>query len=213
MRSVLRSAIARRAAALCVFAVATALTACNTDHLVAPASEPTPEFIASQTKVTDALAKLKSDMASPPSITMTGLQWEKALTAPVSRSFTVTFKDGGKLEIKELGFKIVVPKNAILTNNLLVTVTALEGKAVAYSFEPHGTLFVQPVSIEQGLNSTSWKNNKGKGLFNVGYFANDSQLNLLNGNALINEVLPAWLDRDKLYFDVFHFSGYMVSMD
>ncbi len=213
MRSVLRSAIARRAAALCVLAVATTLSACNADRLVAPAPAPSPEFNASQTKVSDALAKLKDLMASPPSITMTGLQWEQALQAPVSRSFVVTFKKGGKLEIKELGFKIDVPKGAILTDSLRVTVTALEGRAVAYSFEPHGTLFVLPVSIEQGLNSTSWKNNKGKGLFNVGYFAHDWQVNSLSGNALINDVLPAWLDQDKLYFDVFHFSGYMVSMD
>lgn len=211
MRSVLRSIISRRAAALCVLAVATTLSACSPDQLVAPIS--TPELTASQTKVSDALEKLKGVMESPPSITMTGLQWNNARQVPLSRSFMVTFKKGGQLEIKELGFKISVPKEAILTESVLVTVTALEGKAVAYSFEPHGTLFVEPVSIEQGLNLTSWKGNKSKGLFNVGYFAHDWQVNPLSGDALINEVMPAWLDRDKLYFDVFHFSGYMVSMD
>lgn len=192
-------------------AAASVLAACSSDSVVAPAAELM--VGPSATKVSDAVKKAKGAMESPPDITMTGLKWERQLDEPVVRSFPVTYKRGGKLEIKELGFKIEVPKEAILTDSIMVLVTALEGHTVAYSFEPHGTVFVEPVSIEQSLKGTSWKANKDKGLFSVGYFANDWQINTSSGRAQINEVLPAWLDRDKVFYDIFHFSGYMVSLD
>lgn len=213
----LRARLAARLARSLVVAGIAAATfttaACSADRVTEPTLSPT----AAASKTSDAWDKYREKGEGNVLKVNGALQWAKQLDAPVVRTFAVTDRDGGKLEIKELGFKIEVPKNALDNSDskvpLVITVTALPGKVVAYSFQPHGIRFLRPLEVDQELKATDWKGNKLNGIFTVGYFANDWQLDLAGNRILIDEFIPAYLRGDHLYFDISHFSGYMVSLD
>ena len=96
-----------------------------------------------------------------------------------------------------------------------ITVTAVAGSQVAYEFEPHGIQFVAPVVLSQNLSATS-ANNAGLLQPVVGaYFANLSDLDPVNGTALVSELLNTSLNllTKNATFAVFHFSGYLIATD
>ena len=144
-------------------------------------------------------------------INVTGLMRKKPLTASVARSANITQRDGGRIEIPELGFRLDIPAGAIPAASMVITVTALPGSMVAYDFQPHGTKFLKPLSIRQDLNGSNWDNLGVKGKLNGGYFKDVSQLNLTAGTAKLDETFPVTLQSSRLSFDIIHFSGYMVS--
>jgi hypothetical protein len=132
-----------------------------------------------------------------------------AVSAPVSRSVTFT-RQGGAIELAELGLRVDVPAGAIPRDTMTITVTAVPGKMVAYEFQPHGTKFLKPLVFRQDLSNTTWSNSLIK-LLHGGYFKNASQLNHASGTALLNELLPAVTLNRHVTFKIDHFSGYMVS--
>lgn len=127
----------------------------------------------------------------------------------VSQTFT---RSGGELRIPSVGFSLQVPEGAIPGATLTITVTALPGNAVAYDFAPHGTQFRRPLTFRQDLRGTN-------GLLGLlirpnlvgGYFRNNSQVNTINGSALVNETLPLRMEGSTATFQINHFSGYLVS--
>lgn len=143
--------------------------------------------------------------------TVTGLLRLTPVNAPVTRSQTFD-RNGGQLNIPELGFSLKVPAGAIPGQTLTITVTAIPGRMVAYNFEPHGTQFLKPLTISQQLQGTN-------GLLGLlirpnlagGYFKSDTQLNPLTNTAVINESFPIRINGTTASFDISHFSGYMVS--
>lgn len=118
-------------------------------------------------------------------------------------------KAGGTIEIKETGFKFVVPPNA-LDSNVTITVTAVRGKQVAYEFAPHGLKFKKSASFQQDLSKTNATLGLGLGLRGA-YFRDVEQLNPKSGTALINELIKALTIGGWVQFPVDHFSGYLVS--
>ncbi|MEO7998605.1 MAG: hypothetical protein ABI852_14245, partial [Gemmatimonadaceae bacterium] len=58
------------------------------------------------------------------------LQRDRAVSA-ITRSFTVTRSNGGRIEIAEAGLRVDVPAGAISTTSLVITVNVLPGKSVA----------------------------------------------------------------------------------
>jgi hypothetical protein len=183
--------------------VASAVTAaCSGDSVTAPkSSTPISAFASIKAPVNGAL-KLVYPMEA--------LTRDVPLAQPVTRSFTFD-KRGGPLEIKELGLKVDIPPDAIPGTSLTITVTALPGADVAYDFQPHGTVFRKALKFNQELRNTSWDKSGFKGTIVGGYFEFTSQLHGPDGVSLLDELFSVRLDDKRASFDIFHFSGYMVS--
>jgi hypothetical protein len=139
------------------------------------------------------------------------------LAAPISVSKTIGIL-GGQISIPGAGLKVVVPALA-LTRSTKIKVTAVAGSQVAYEFEPHGTRFLVPLLVTQDLSHTSAANSSGllntllNGGLVAGYFSSLSDLNQLDGTALVSELLGVALNLSSksATFPVFHFSGYLIA--
>jgi hypothetical protein len=179
--------------------------ACSSDSVSSPKAAAPLGMTAKQITLS-ALATLSGNILTP----TVALERNTALTVSVSHSATIG-SNGGTIVLENLGLKVTVPQGAIVGNPITITVTAAPGKVVAYEFEPHGTVFAKALAFEQDLTNTSWANVKSTGALSGGYFQALDQLNLQNGLSLLNEVLPAAVNNGKVKFNVYHFSGYMVS--
>ena len=177
------------------------LAGCSSESLTAPAAaQPSNGLIG------DLLGTATSTLG-----TVTGLLRLTPVITSVTRSRTFD-RNGGQLAIPELGFSLKVPAGAIPGQTLTISVTAIAGRMVAYNFEPHGTKFLKPLTISQELTGTN-------GLLGSlispdllgGYFKSDSQLNPLNNTAVIDEAFQIRTSGSTASFDIWHFSGYMVS--
>lgn len=193
-------------------AVAGTLVACSPDRTLGPTDNAAPQSMETPRNgwlsgVTGGLLGTVTTITGS-LIDKVALKWTTPLAAPITRSFYVT-NAGGTFEIPETGFKLTVPANALPASSMTITATALAGAGVAYSFEPHGTVFRRPLVFNQSLAPTTYSN----GLLGGGYFANDSQVNALSGVVSLNELLPATVLGNRVHFNIDHFSGYMVSMD
>lgn len=198
-----------RAASLIALAAIVSTTACS-DSLTAPTLAP--EVTAKNGLLGDVLGGVVGTVVGTVNGLLTPAQALSRDTAvpQITRSFTFT-RSGGKIEIPETGLRIDVPSDAIPGTTLTITVTALPGKSVAYDFQPHGTQFKKPLVFRQDLRGTSWAHSGFTGTLSGGYFKDKSQLNLLTGLGLLNELLPLTVRSWEATFNINHFSGYMVS--
>ena len=198
-----RARVARRCGALVGTAAIALLAACSTDSFTAPAAPVTPEH--SNSAFTDLLTGLGATLD-----TVSGLS-RLVPTAAITRSQTFD-KDGGTLDIPELGFTLVVPANALPSRTLKISVTSLAGSMVAYDFEPHGTVFKRPLVFTQKLTGTNWLLVllAGKSLSGA-YFKNTEQVDTKNCKAMVDEKYNALIFNGFVSFSITHFSGYMVS--
>ncbi len=118
---------------------------------------------------------------------------------------------GGVVEIPQAGLKITVPAGA-LSVPTPVTVTALAGDLVAYTFQPHGTQFAQVVTGEQSLLGTE---GVFGGVDERGYFSSLDAIDWQSGNAVVSEislVMPE-VTSTSIRFFLNHFSGYLLAVD
>lgn len=115
---------------------------------------------------------------------------------------------GGTIALPERGFTLIVPPGAV-ASAVTFEVKALGGRAVAYEFQPHGTVFNVPLIFRQDLYYTNF----GWGQSPLGgYFRERGQVNSQTGAALVNEQLPAMVTNGHyVEFQIKHFSGYLVS--
>ena len=145
-----------------------------------------------------------------------GLLRTVPLSAPVVVVKTLS-SGGGGITVPGTDFQLQVPNGAFAGKSLTFTITALAGNVVAYDFQPHGYKFLKPLRFVQQLGHTNWKDLKLPAGFQPGwngaYFADQSQIDLLTGTAVVNELLPANVNVSgaTLTFPIPHFSGYMVS--
>lgn len=198
----------RKVALLAATATVALATACSTESPVEPRSTPSPVSpVSSQYKT----IKLPIGGLLKTLFPMVPLERDQAITAPITRSFRISNKDGGRIEIKETGLRVDVPSGALPASTMTITVTALPGRALAYDFQPHGTVFLKPLAFQQELEDTSWDKLGFKGVLLGGYFEDPSQLNVFDGLALLDELYPVTFDSKRARFDIKHFSGYMVS--
>jgi hypothetical protein len=181
------------------FAVAFLLAACGHDAPLAPAH--------------DAVMQAPATALVPNEVTVEGLLRTKPLTADIVAS-AVIGPNGGKIEIYSAGFALIVPKYAVLKNTTF-TVKALKGSLVAYEFGPHGSRFLLPLEFKQNLALVDPRRIPSLFVPVIGYFANTSDLDQVNGRAKVTELLPGFVVTEvtgklvKGY--ITHFSGYMVS--
>jgi hypothetical protein len=119
---------------------------------------------------------------------------------------------GGHLKIEKAGIRVDFPRGAVTTPTL-ITVTAIRGANVAYSFEPHGITFEQPVTIRQSLrNTVAWKDPALAAALQGAYF----ERMLVDPTETYARALEHRGGKLKdlgkmLEFTIEHFSGYMVS--
>jgi hypothetical protein len=118
--------------------------------------------------------------------------------------------NGGKYSVPG-GLKIDVPA-ATFRDPITLTVRTLPGDMVAYEFEPHGLVFKKPLAMLQDLRGTNWAG-KNTSAFEVGYFASGADLSWATKQAQVHEFLKSTVDTkgQRMAFDVFHFSGYLMS--
>ena len=117
---------------------------------------------------------------------------------------------GGKFRVPG-GLSLEIPAN-LFHQDTTIVVSPVPGNVVAYEFQPHGLTFRKGLRLTQDLNRTNWTQ-KDPTLFEIGYFASSNDLDAKLERALVKEFLRANIDvkAKKLSYDVFHFSGYMVS--
>jgi hypothetical protein len=141
------------------------------------------------------------------------------LIAPVTRTLSlerditwsfVAGPEGAVSSNSRVGLTISVPRGA-LTTTKVITVTALAGAPIAYTFQPHGLVFQRPVTLRQSLSGTS-----GYGARDVlagAYFKTDRLVLNENGLAEISELLPAQTNffTKTVTFQIEHFSGYILA--
>lgn len=188
----------RTAAVLSTLAATSFLAACAGDGLTEP-------------QVTRSDATLLSTSALTSVVNALTLTRDVAVPNGVVKSFTFT-KKGGTIDMRnETGLRIDIPEGAIPGERLTITVTALPGKAVAYDFQPHGTVFLKPLAFRHDLKYTSWDKLGFKGVIFGGYFKDPSQIDLTRGIAKLDELFPVTIKSSEVSFEVKHFSGYMVS--
>ena len=97
---------------------------------------------------------------------------------------------------------------------MTITVTALKGNGVGYTFEPHGTVFNAPVVITQTYKGTEAEKNADVQARLLGaYSPNLDALTNTLGTTLVTELRPTQVDVGikELRFTVDHFSGYVVA--
>jgi hypothetical protein len=205
-RKTFRNKITRSAGLIATAAMVAFASACSSDSVTAP------DMKAKNGLLGDVLNGVGGVVTGVVNalIPVQTLQRDRAIGA-MTRSFTVTRSNGGKIEIEEAGLRIDVPPAAIATTSLVITVTVLPGKSVAYDFQPHGTKFLKPLAFRQDLVGTSWDHSGFKGTINGGYFKDRGQLDLLNGLALQDELFPVEIKTHEARYNINHFSGYMVS--
>lgn len=147
--------------------------------------------------------------------TVTGL-----LIPPVTRNtpladdvvWTFTAGPAGAVSSNSaVGLTIVIPAYA-LSSTQTITVRALKGSAVAYSFEPHLT-FARTVSLTQNLRGTSVGGLLSLPVLSGAHFDGDVPVYTSDGLALVSEVVPSvtGLLTKTTTFGVGHFSGWIVA--
>lgn len=205
-RNNLRNKITRSAGLIATAAMVAFASACSSDSVTAP------DMKAKNGLLGDVLGGVGGVVTGLVNglIPVQSLQRDRAINS-ITRSFTVTRGDGGRIEIPEAGLRVDVPSGAISTSSLIITVTVLPGKSVAYDFQPHGTKFLKPLAFRQDLENTSWDHSGFRGTINGGYFKDAGQVNLLSGLALLDELFPVEIRTHEARYNINHFSGYMVS--
>lgn len=127
-------------------------------------------------------------------------------------------KNGGTIEIPEAGIKVIFPRNALTppkaNQTFDITVTALKGDEVAYTFEPHGLTFREPVIIMQDYRNTqAYRDPLMLSTIEGAYFSALSDLDLVAATAKVSEFRPTDVDvtGSRIRFTVDHFSGYLIA--
>jgi hypothetical protein len=144
--------------------------------------------------------------------TVTVLQRLVPLSSDITTSAVID-SDGGSIAIPEAGFRLDIPSKA-LTEPTTITVTAVQGFATAYEFEPKGIVFDKRLFITQDLTLTGAISNLLGTQFTGAYFESRDDISL-TGSATVHELLPTKVDLlpGVVRFPIKHFSGYLVAVD
>lgn len=199
----------KRVAIVVVGAIATIAAACSDRSSPTEASRPAEPGVVS--------AAMASAAASlPNSFIAQGLLREQPLAHAVSATKVIS-NGGGTVDVPGTDFQLKIPKGAFVAKSMTFTVTALAGAAVAYDFEPHGAVFLAPLTFVQHLSHTNLKGVKLPPGFvseiTGAYFPSASMVDPVTGLAIVTELFSAdiTLHGNDLSFPISHFSGYMIA--
>jgi hypothetical protein len=139
------------------------------------------------------------------------LRWSQPVEREISAS-RVIGPLGGTIRIPERGLQVDFPRGALLVPTT-ITVAAVPGSGVAYTFAPHGLVFAAPVRVRQQVQGTEAEADPSLlSTLQIGYFPMLSSL-LSDGTALVAEILPVSVTPNgkTLEYHIHHFSGYVVA--
>lgn len=195
----------RRVTLLLSTALLGALTACAPETVTAPGNALTPSYGKGPGESGWGVSDKDKDDNSGPG------KW-KALkrTRPVydeTKTQRIGPK-GGTIELKESGLKITVPEGALFFP-IDITVSRVDNDDIAYEFQPHGLIFMRPLTFSQDLKDTEFDGIKSLGSLQGAYFKDVSQFSRFG--AWINELMQVRLKGNRVEMDIWHFSGYMMS--
>jgi hypothetical protein len=144
--------------------------------------------------------------------TVTVLQRLTPLSDDITRTEVID-SDGGLIVIPRAGFLLYVPRGA-LDQPTTITVTAVQGSAIAYEFEPHGLVFNRRPFFVQDLGVTAAASRLLGTGFTGAYFESRDEISPI-GSAAVHELLPTrvGLFSQTVLFPIKHFSGYLVAVD
>ncbi len=148
-------------------------------------------------------------------VTLGVLGWNEDVPANLTASRWIGSK-GGKVELKDPGVTLVVPKGAIRDlrgiegtrrGKVRITMTLHEGGGVSVGFEPHGLRFLRPVHLVIDLKDTQAADHPSliDGLVAV-YFEGKPGWRVHG-----REVHSVWELKGKLFVTIPHFSGYLLA--
>jgi len=182
--------------------------ACHSDSTLAPSAS-------SGSRMSAGTAQSGRRDVDPATVTVVALRRNFNLPIDVSAS-AVIGPHGGEIDLWASGARIVFPAGA-LSAPTRITMTANAGWNVAYEFSPHGIVFNVPVTVQQDLNWTSFASGND-GMVRAGYYPDSLSAALVGPSlsiARVSELRRADLDRplnpNIATFDIFHFSGYILS--
>jgi len=182
--------------------------ACHSDSTLAPSAS-------SGSRLFAGTAQSGRRDVDPATVTVVALRRNFNLPIDVSAS-AVIGPHGGEIDLWAAGASIVFPAGA-LSAPTRITMTAKAGWNVAYEFSPHGIVFNVPVTVQQDLNWTSFASGND-GMVRAGYYPDSLSAALVGPSlsiARVSELRRADLDRplnpNIATFDIFHFSGYILS--
>ncbi|HEV8233946.1 MAG TPA: hypothetical protein VGP84_05085 [Gemmatimonadaceae bacterium] len=182
--------------------------ACHSDSTLAPSAS-------SGSSLSAGTAQSGRRDVDPATVTVVALRRNFNLPVDVSAS-AVIGPHGGEIDLWASGARIVFPAGA-LSAPTRITMTAKAGWNVAYEFSPHGIVFNVPVTVQQDLNWTSFASGND-GMVRAGYYPDSLSAALVGPSlsiARVSELRRADLDRplnpNIATFDIFHFSGYILS--
>jgi hypothetical protein len=175
--------------ACCAAAAALVAWACSPDQAAAPA-----------------LGSVHVRAADVTSL-VTTVNRDSPLAGDVVWTFTAG-PTGATSSNSAVGLTISVPPGA-LSSSQTITVTALAGAPVAYSFEPHLD-FHRGVTLTQNLTGTS---GAASLVLSGAHFDGDVLSLTSDGLAVVSELVPAVVNplTHTVRFDVGHFSGWIVA--
>jgi hypothetical protein len=155
---------------------------------------------------------LGGDLGRVVDTTVTTLQRLVPLSSDITVSAVID-AEGGSIAIPEAGFRLDVPKNA-LAEPTTITVTAVQGLATAYEFEPQGIALNKRLLFTQDLSVTAAIANLLGTQFTGAYFRSRDEISP-TGSAAVHELLPTRVDlfSGVVQFQLKHFSGYLVAVD
>lgn len=201
-----RSLIALGVVAIGIVACVDTSTAPTTKF--APSAK-TPEF--TRIRATDSLMNVTDITYSDTGLVLKRLT---PLDSDLSAS-AVIGPQGGSIKINAAGGKIEIPAGA-LSAPTTITMTALAGPNVAYEFQPHGTVFAQPVKIQQDLKVT-WASVYPSLLQTAhgAYYDSSLDSTFVDSTKLLMKVKEHELgypdiSASQIKFYIGHFSGYVV---
>jgi hypothetical protein len=180
------------------------LAACNSDVTGNDAAQPSAAPSASIGVLDPALSPVVGSLTA-----MQPLYRKVPLAQDVRVARTIG-RAGGTIRLPQAGFTLTVPPGAVSGPTQFV-VNALQGREVAYEFEPHGTVFAKSLVAVQDLKVT--RERQVLGTLMAGYFADRSLLSASGVGALVSERIPGLVDprRRDFQWPIDHFSGYIVA--
>ena len=132
-------------AALVVGAVA---TACGVTDSTGPAEAPRAGLSLPGTTISVAFTSLGAEAKAK------AVRWGGSHVQVEQRVSAVVGPDGGSLTLPGSDFQMNIPAGA-LSDSTVITVTSKGGVHVAYDMQPHGLVFLKPVSVVQQLRNTA----------------------------------------------------------
>ncbi|HVE77617.1 MAG TPA: hypothetical protein VNA89_02090 [Gemmatimonadaceae bacterium] len=137
-----------------------------------------------------------------------------ARATPLSDALTASVtvgSAGGRLVLPRAGLDVVIPANAV-NRVTTISVTAVPGVGLTYTFAPHGLRFRVPLVVTQTLPGIHAGAADALAL-NAYYFDGQDAIDVATGRVRASEVLPVGVDvgRNTASFRVWHFSSYSVA--